>query len=72
MNAISALYFRNSLLPAMLPHWLGNIFLYAFTHYIQLNASVTTNAIYGLIISLGLVSTVPIILWVVALNTVNH
>jgi hypothetical protein len=37
----------NSLLPAMLVHWLGNTFLYAFTRYIQLNASITTNTIYG-------------------------
>jgi membrane protease YdiL (CAAX protease family) len=54
----------DSLLPAMLVHWLGNTFIYAFTRYIQLNASVTTNAIYGLIITLGLVPTILMILWV--------
>jgi membrane protease YdiL (CAAX protease family) len=54
----------NSLLPAMLVHWLGNTFLYAFTRYIQLNASVTTNTIYGVIITLGLVPTILMILWV--------
>jgi membrane protease YdiL (CAAX protease family) len=54
----------DSLLPAMLVHWLGNTFIYAFTRYIQLNASVTTNAIYGVIITLGLVPTILMILWV--------
>lgn len=54
----------DSLLPAMLVHWLGNTFIYAFTRYIQLNASVTTNAIYGVIITFGLVPTILMILWV--------
>jgi membrane protease YdiL (CAAX protease family) len=54
----------DSLLPAMLVHWLGNTFIYAFTRYIQLNASVTTNALYGVIITLGLVPTILMILWV--------
>ncbi len=54
----------DSLLPAMLVHWLGNAFIYAFTRYIQLNASVTTQAIYGVIFTLGLVPTILMILWV--------
>jgi membrane protease YdiL (CAAX protease family) len=54
----------NSLLPAMLVHWLGNTFVYAFTRYIQLNASVTANAIYGVIITMGIVPTMLMILWV--------
>lgn len=58
----------DSLLPAMLVHWLGNTFIYAFTRYIQLNASVTTNAIYGVIITLGLVPTILMILWVNSLS----
>jgi membrane protease YdiL (CAAX protease family) len=53
----------DSLLPAMLVHWLGNTFIYAFTRYIQLNASATTNAIYGVIITLGLVPSILMILW---------
>jgi membrane protease YdiL (CAAX protease family) len=53
-----------SLLPAMLMHWLGNAFIYAFTRYIQLNASIATQAVYGVIFGLGLVPTVLMILWV--------
>jgi membrane protease YdiL (CAAX protease family) len=53
----------DSLLPAMLVHWLGNTFVYAFTRYIQLNASVTTNAMYGVIITFGLVPNLLMILW---------
>jgi membrane protease YdiL (CAAX protease family) len=54
----------DSLLPAILVHWLGNTFVYAFTRYIQLNASVTANAIYGVIITMGIVPTMLMILWV--------
>ena len=54
----------DSLLPAMLVHWLGNTFVYAFTRYIQLNASATTNSIYGVIITFGLVPNLLMILWV--------
>jgi membrane protease YdiL (CAAX protease family) len=54
----------DSLLPAMVVHWLGNAFVYTFTRYLQLNASITTQAIYGVIFSFGLVPTVLMIVWV--------
>ncbi len=54
----------DSLLPAMVVHWLGNAFVYAFTRYLQLTASVTTQAIYGVIFTFGLVPTILMILWV--------
>jgi membrane protease YdiL (CAAX protease family) len=53
-----------SLLPAMLMHWLGNAFIYAFTRYIQHNAPITTQVVYGIIFGLGLIPSILMIFWV--------
>ena len=54
----------NSLWPAMLVHYLGNLFIAPFTWYLQTSASATVQAVYGIIFSLGLVPTTLMILWV--------
>lgn len=54
----------DSILPAMLVHWLSNAFVYTFTRYIQINASSNTYAMYNLIFSFGLIPTLLMILWV--------
>jgi membrane protease YdiL (CAAX protease family) len=53
----------DSLLPAMLVHWLGNSFIYAFTRYIQINASIKVQVLYGVVFFLGLIPTILMILW---------
>jgi membrane protease YdiL (CAAX protease family) len=53
----------DSLLPAMIVHWLGNSFIYAFTRYIQINASIEVQVLYGVVFSLGLIPTILMILW---------
>ena len=59
----------DSLLPAMLVHYLGNLFIAPFTWYVQTSASTKTQAIYGIIFSLGLVPTTLMILWVILFTT---
>jgi membrane protease YdiL (CAAX protease family) len=54
----------DSLLPAMVVHWLGNAFVAAFTRYLQLNASATTQAGYGGIFTFGLIPAILMIVWV--------
>jgi membrane protease YdiL (CAAX protease family) len=54
----------NSLWPAMLVHYLGNLFQAPFTWYVQTSASAQTRALYGIIFSFGLVPTILMILWV--------
>lgn len=54
----------NSLWPAMLVHYLANLFIAPFTWYLQTSASATVQAAYGVIFSLGLVPTTLMILWV--------
>jgi membrane protease YdiL (CAAX protease family) len=53
-----------SLLPAMLLHWLGNAFIYTFTRYIELYASIPEQSLYLLVFGLGLIPTVLMTLWV--------
>lgn len=47
-----------SLLPAMIVHYLGNLFIAAINAYIQNNASVPVQAVYGVVFSLGIIPTV--------------
>jgi membrane protease YdiL (CAAX protease family) len=53
----------NSLWPAMLIHYLGNLFIWPLTGYVQHSASVETQAIYGILFFFGVVPTVLMILW---------
>ena len=53
-----------SLWPAMLVHYLGNLFVGSLTSYVQASASIQTQAVYGTIFSFGLVPTTLMILWV--------
>jgi len=54
-----------SLLPAMLVHYLSNVFVGSLTSYIQTYASVRTQAVYGVVFSFGLVPTILMCLWVI-------
>lgn len=53
----------DSLLPAMMVHYLGNLFVSAINAYIQANASVSDIAIYGIVFTFGIIPTVLMILW---------
>ena len=52
-----------SLLPAIIVHYLGNLFVSAINAYIQSNAPITSVAIYGVIFTFGIVPTALMILW---------
>ena len=52
-----------SLLPAMLVHYLGNLFIGAINAYIQNNAPVPVQAAYGVVFSLGIMPTILMMLW---------
>ena len=52
-----------SLLPPMIVHYLGNVFISSFTSYIQTNASIEIQALYGVILSLGFMPVTLMILW---------
>ena len=52
-----------SLLPAILVHYLGNLFISAINAYIQNNASVPVQAVYGIVFTLGIIPTILMILW---------
>jgi len=52
-----------SLLPAMLVHYLGNLLIAAINAYIQTNASVPAQAVYGVVFSFGIVPTILMMLW---------
>lgn len=54
----------DSLIPAMIVHWLGNAFIWSITHYLQMNASPGIQALYGMIFTLGIVPTVLLSLWI--------
>jgi membrane protease YdiL (CAAX protease family) len=54
----------DSLILAMMVHWLGNAFIGSITNYLQINATPAVEALYGVIFSLGIVPTVLMILWV--------
>ena len=54
----------NSLLPAMIVHYLSNLFVSALNAYIQTNATIPEQALYGIIFTFGAVPTILMILWV--------
>jgi membrane protease YdiL (CAAX protease family) len=54
----------NSLWPAMLIHYLGNLFIYPLTAYMQNSASVETQAVYGILFFFGVIPTALMILWI--------
>jgi membrane protease YdiL (CAAX protease family) len=54
----------NSLLPAMIVHYLSNLFVSALNTYIQTNATIPEQALYGIIFTFGAVPTILMILWV--------
>lgn len=53
----------NSLIPAMIVHYLSNLFIYPFTAYLQENAAMQTQIIYGIILTMGIIPTVLMVLW---------
>jgi membrane protease YdiL (CAAX protease family) len=53
----------NSLWPAMLIHYLGNLFIEPLTGYLQHAASVETQVLYGILFFFGFVPTILMILW---------
>ena len=52
-----------SLLPPMIVHYLGNVFISSLTGYIQTRASIEIQALYGVIFSLGVIPVTIMILW---------
>jgi membrane protease YdiL (CAAX protease family) len=52
-----------SLLPSMIVHYLGNVFISSLVGYIQTKASIEIQVLYGVILSLGVVPTALMILW---------
>jgi membrane protease YdiL (CAAX protease family) len=53
----------NSLLPAIMVHYLSNLFVAAINAYLQNNASIPIQAIYGVIFTFGIVPSFLMILW---------
>jgi membrane protease YdiL (CAAX protease family) len=53
-----------SLLPVMIFHYLGNLFVYSLTGYVQETASVAIQAFYGVIFTFGLIPVILMILWI--------
>ena len=53
----------DSLLPAMIVHYLANLFVAAITAYLQANASVSAVAVYGVLFTFGIIPTILMILW---------
>jgi membrane protease YdiL (CAAX protease family) len=52
-----------SLVPAMIVHYLGNLFIAAINAYIQTSASVPVQAVYGIVFTLGIIPTILMIFW---------
>jgi membrane protease YdiL (CAAX protease family) len=52
-----------SLLPAVMVHYLGNLFVSATNAYIQTNASIQAVAVYGVVFTFGIIPTILMILW---------
>jgi membrane protease YdiL (CAAX protease family) len=52
-----------SLLPPMIVHYLGNVFISSLTGYIQTRASTEIQTLYGVIFSLGVIPVTIMILW---------
>jgi membrane protease YdiL (CAAX protease family) len=59
-----------SLWPAMLVHYLSNLFVGSLTSYLQASASIQTQALYGVMFSFGFVPTTLMILWVIGFTAV--
>jgi len=55
----------DSLWPAMIVHYVSNLFIWPLTNYLQSNASIQTQAVYGVVFSFGIVPTTLMILWVI-------
>ena len=53
----------HSLLPPMIVHYLGNVFISSLLGYIQARASIEIQVVYGVIFSLGVVPVTLMILW---------
>lgn len=54
----------DSLFPAMIVHYLSNAFVLSITAYIQQTASIEVQALFGLVLTIGLLPSVLLILWV--------
>lgn len=52
-----------SLLPVILVHYLGKVFVGSITSYLSMNATIDAQAIYGVIFTFGLIPTMLMILW---------
>jgi membrane protease YdiL (CAAX protease family) len=52
-----------SLLPSMIVHYLGNVTIGSLAGYLQARASIEIQALYGVILSFGVVPTTLMILW---------
>lgn len=52
-----------SLLPPMIVHYLGNVFISSLVGYIQTRASVEIQVLYGVTLSLGIIPATLMILW---------
>ena len=52
-----------SLLPSMIVHYLGNVFIGSLTGYMQSRASIEIQVLYGVTLSLGVVPVILMILW---------
>ena len=55
----------DSLWPAMIVHYVSNLFIWPLTNYLQSNASIPAQALYGVVFSFGIVPTTLMILWVI-------
>jgi len=51
-----------SLLPSMIVHYLGNLLISTLVGYLQTRASIETQVVYGVLLSLGIVPTTLMIL----------
>lgn len=56
-------YKTGSLLPAMLVHYLGNLFIYPLTAYVQTNASIPVQVLYGVTLTFGAIPVALMMLW---------
>ena len=52
-----------SLLPSIIIHYLSNVFISLLSGYMQSKASIEVQALYGVILSIGIVPTTLMILW---------
>jgi len=52
-----------SLLPSMIVHYLGNVFIGSLTGYMQSRAAIEIQVLYGVTLSLGVIPVILMILW---------